>query len=351
MPPSTASRPASVRRAFDAGWSAAEVHEFLDVGLPDPGPPAADLPGRRRRAHLRHRAGRARRGVPARRRRGGADRAAPPPEGRVASGLRRLAPTVLVSTHARSTCCCRGCASSAPHRSSRRADGTVRVARPDLLRARTPRDRRTAGAERRPGGRPPGRRGHRDPGRRPGDRGATRGARDHRLPRRCAGRCSARRSRQRRTVWIGYVDNHGTLHRADRRPGRRRRRPAHGLRPPQRRHPRPSPCTGSPASARSTAAGGDPTLRSVEWRRGLRPVRRGAAGAGQRRPARRPARCGTLPRRPGVAGRPVHRPGRDRAAALPARAPAGLRGLRGGRHRRRSSAGSTSCSSGTRSPR
>ncbi len=62
----------SLRRGFDAGWSAAEVRDFLDRGLADPGAAAAGVPRRRRRPHLRQRPRRARRGVPARRRRGGA---------------------------------------------------------------------------------------------------------------------------------------------------------------------------------------------------------------------------------------------------------------------------------------
>ena len=74
----------SVRRAFDAGWAAHEVHAFLADGLTDAGAAAADLPRRRRRAHVRHGPGRSRRGLPARRRRGGPDRAPPPPARRLA---------------------------------------------------------------------------------------------------------------------------------------------------------------------------------------------------------------------------------------------------------------------------
>ena len=77
-------RPRRYAGRFDAGWAAHEVHAFLAVGVADPGAAAADLPRRRRRPHLRDGPGRARRGVPARRRRGRADRAAAPPAGRLA---------------------------------------------------------------------------------------------------------------------------------------------------------------------------------------------------------------------------------------------------------------------------
>ena len=56
--------------------------------LPHPGPPAADVPHRRHRPHLRDRPGRARRGLPPRRRRGRAVRAAGAPAG----GVPRAAP-------------------------------------------------------------------------------------------------------------------------------------------------------------------------------------------------------------------------------------------------------------------
>ena len=56
---------ASVRRAFDAGWAAHEVHAFLVGGLEDAGAATAHLPRRRRRPHVRHRPGRACRGLPA----------------------------------------------------------------------------------------------------------------------------------------------------------------------------------------------------------------------------------------------------------------------------------------------
>ncbi len=50
----------SVRRAFDAGWSATEVHDFVSATSRTPVPAVADLPGRRRLEAVRHPARRTR---------------------------------------------------------------------------------------------------------------------------------------------------------------------------------------------------------------------------------------------------------------------------------------------------
>ncbi|UUZ57808.1 helicase-associated domain-containing protein [Nocardioides sp. B-3] len=72
----------SVRRAFDAGWSALEVHDFVGSVSRTPVPQPLTYLVDDVRADLRHGPGRAGRGVPARRRRGRAHRAAAQPEGR-----------------------------------------------------------------------------------------------------------------------------------------------------------------------------------------------------------------------------------------------------------------------------
>ena len=74
--------PGSVRRALDTGWSAAEVHEFIGSVSRTPVPqPLSYLVDDTARTFGSD-PGRPRRGVPARRRRDRADRAAAPPEGR-----------------------------------------------------------------------------------------------------------------------------------------------------------------------------------------------------------------------------------------------------------------------------
>ena len=115
------------------------------VGVADAGAAAAHLPGRRHRPDLRLGAGRPRRGVPARRRRDRAHRAAAPPEGVRRSALRRLAPTVLVSTMPLDVLLPRlRELGAAPVVEAE--DGTVHVVRPDQRRARTPREHRGRGA-------------------------------------------------------------------------------------------------------------------------------------------------------------------------------------------------------------
>ena len=90
----------SVRRAFDAGWSAAEVHDFVSSTSRTPVPQSLTLPRRRRVPSLRHPARRSRGVVPAQRRRDRADRAgartrrgvpAAAPDRTDSGGLRRSA--------------------------------------------------------------------------------------------------------------------------------------------------------------------------------------------------------------------------------------------------------------------
>ena len=137
--------PASVRRALDSGWSAAELHEFLASVSRTPVPqPLTYLVDDTARTFGAIRVGQAESFLRA------DDEAAltellhHPRAGSL--GLRRIAPTVIVSDTPLDVLLPRlrelGAAPvvEAP-------DGTVRVARPDALRARTPRDQR-AGAVR-----------------------------------------------------------------------------------------------------------------------------------------------------------------------------------------------------------
>ena len=130
-------------------------------------------------------------------------------------GLRRLAPTVLISTTPLDVLLPRlRELGAAPVVEA--ADGTVRVTRPDLLRARTPREQRVRARE------------VRETVRvaavvtavRSGDRVARPSVR-HRAPTLTpSGSLAALRDAVEAgtTVLIGYVDNHGTASRPDRRP-------------------------------------------------------------------------------------------------------------------------------------
>ena len=199
--------PASVRRALDTGWSAVEIHDFLGSVSRTPVPqPLTYLVDDTARTFGTVRVGHAEAFLRA------DDEAALTellhhPQA-ASLGLRRIAPTVLVSSTPLDVLLPRlRDLGAAPVVEA--ADGTVRVARPDLLRARTPKDRRGSGG--------PGRAQTAQVAQvvnavRSGDRVAAsrppapapRSPRAARWP-----RC-ARRSRSGRTVLIGYVDNHGT---------------------------------------------------------------------------------------------------------------------------------------------
>ena len=133
---------------------------------------------------------------------------------------------------------------------------------------------------------------------------------------------------------IGYVDNHGTAHRADRRPGPGRGRLAHRPRPPQRRRAHSSRCTGSRTVTRSTSPRG--RLERPRTGGAVRRLRTWTSSGTPRR--RRPCStrsCPTSTRswRHLVGARVARTAGAPTATCmllrqLPARAAAGLRGLR-----------------------
>jgi hypothetical protein len=137
--------PGSVRRALDVGWSAAEVHEFLGAVSRTPVPqPLTYLVDDTVRTFGTIRVGQAESFLRADDESALSELMHHP---RAASlGLRRLAPTVLVSTTPVDVLLPRlRELGAAPVVEA--ADGTVRVTRPDLLRARTPRDQRAAPRE------------------------------------------------------------------------------------------------------------------------------------------------------------------------------------------------------------
>lgn len=132
--------PASVRRALDTGWSAVEIHDFLGQVSRTPVPqPLAYLVDDTARTFGTVRVGHAEAFLRA------DDEAALTellhhPQA-TSLGLRRIAPTVLVCSTPLDVLLPRlRDLGAAPVVEA--ADGTVRVARPDLLRARTPKDRR-----------------------------------------------------------------------------------------------------------------------------------------------------------------------------------------------------------------
>ena len=109
-----------------------------------PVPQPLDLPRRRHGPHLRQRPGRPRGGVPARRRRGRARRAAAPPAGALARPAPARPDRAIATTPIDVLLPRLRELGAAPVVEA--ADGTVRVSRPDLLRARSRRGRRPAGA-------------------------------------------------------------------------------------------------------------------------------------------------------------------------------------------------------------
>ena len=137
--------PGSVRRALDVGWSAVEIHEFLGTVSRTPVPqPLSYLVDDTVRTFGTIRVGHAEAFLRA------------DDEGALsellhhpaasALGLRRIAPTVLISDTPLDVLLPRlRDLGAAPVVEG--ADGTVRVTRPDLLRARAPRERRTAPAQ------------------------------------------------------------------------------------------------------------------------------------------------------------------------------------------------------------
>ena len=198
--------PESVRRAFDSGWSAVEVKDFLRESSRTPVPQALDFLV----DDVSRRFGTVRVGVAESFLRSDDETAltellhhrdAP------ALRLRRIAPTVLVSDLPLQVLLPRlREIGGAPVVEA--ADGTVRVARPEEFRARTPRQRRAVGRDAarqaartaavvaavRAGDRAAAERPARGPATTPADVMAV--LRDA--------------VESRREVWIGYLDNHGT---------------------------------------------------------------------------------------------------------------------------------------------
>ena len=197
--------PESVRRALDVGWSAAELHVFLDTVSRTPVPqPLTYLVDDTVRRFGTIRVGHAESFLRSDDETALAELLHHPSAASL--GLRRIAPTVVVSTVPLDVLLPRlRELGAAPVVEA--ADGTVRVLRPDALRARTPKARRTAAAN------------ARDTARvasaitaiRAGDRaGAARpAAREQLTP---SGSLAALRDAVEAgtPVLIGYVDNHGT---------------------------------------------------------------------------------------------------------------------------------------------
>ncbi len=196
---------ASVRRALDVGWTSAELHAFLDQVSRTPVPqPLTYLVDDTVRTFGAVRVGHAEAFLRA------DDEAAltellhHPKAGQL--GLRRIAPTVLISTVSIDVLLPRlRDLGAAPVLES--ADGSVQVSRPDVLRARPPRERR------------PAVRSVRESARvasvvtaiRSGDRAASSRPASAAAPLTPSGALAALREAMERetTVLIGYVDNHG----------------------------------------------------------------------------------------------------------------------------------------------
>jgi len=196
----------SVRRAFDSGWSAIEVREFLSESSRTPVPQALDFLVE----DVSRRFGTLRAGVAESFLRSDDETAltellhhrdAP------ALRLRRIAPTVLVSDVPLQVLLPRlRELGAAPVVEA--ADGTVRVARPEEFRARTPRQTRTAGRD---AARQAARTSAVVSAVRAGDRAAA--MRPSRGPATTPADVVALLRdavESRREVWIGYLDNHGT---------------------------------------------------------------------------------------------------------------------------------------------
>ena len=200
-------RPGSVRRALDAGWTAAELHTFLGEVSATPVPqPLRYLVDDAARTFGTVRVGHASAFLRA------DDEAALTTllhDRRAAAlGLRRIAPTVLI-THTPADLLLPRLRELGVAPVVEGEDGTVRVARPDRRRARTPRDRRPdAAASARAEAQLAAvvtavRAGDRAASARPGRTGATT------TP--SAAMAVLREAVEADTpVWIGYVDGHGT---------------------------------------------------------------------------------------------------------------------------------------------
>jgi hypothetical protein len=199
--------PGSVRRALDTGWTAAEVHDFVASVSRTPVPqPLTYLVDDAARTFGTVRVGHAEAFLRA------DDEAALTEilhHPKAASlGLRRIAPTVLVSPTPLDVLLPRlRDLGAAPVVEA--ADGTVHVARPDVLRARTPREHRSRGAR---SARDTAHAAHAVTAIRAGDRAETSRPGTPATSLSPSGAMAALRDavEARATVLIGYVDNQGT---------------------------------------------------------------------------------------------------------------------------------------------
>ena len=332
-----------MRRALDAGWTALEVHDFLGSVSRTPVPqPLTYLVDDTARTFGTVRVGHAEAFLRADDETALTELLHHPKAGPL--GLRRLAPTVLVSTMPARRAA--AAAARARRRAGRRGAGRHRAGRPP---------RPAAGAH--PAGRTQPARPHRPRaapgvsavvtairGRRPGRRQPARRAAGADPP---TGSLAALREAVEAgdTVLIGYVDNHGTS--------------SERVVDPVRveggwltAHDHRSDDVRTFAVHRITAVRPVSPAETVDLERGLHPVRRGVGRAAQRRPRRRRRAGGaTSPTASGCTP-PVTRPATAAAAQVPARAAPGLRGRPSRRPRaRRWSRGSTSCWPSTRSRR
>jgi Helicase conserved C-terminal domain/WYL domain len=198
--------PGSVRRAFDVGWSATEVHDFIASVSRTPVPqPLTYLVDDVSRTFGTLRVGHAEAFLRADDEAALAELMHDPRAGTL--GLRRIAPTVLVSSTPLDVLLPRlRELGAAPVVEA--ADGTVRVARPDLLRARSPRARRGAGQH---AARESSQVSAALSAVRSGDRAAEVRPTQAAEPTTPSGALAMLRdaAEGRRAVQIGYVDNHG----------------------------------------------------------------------------------------------------------------------------------------------
>lgn len=199
--------PGSVRRALDTGWSAAEVHEFVGSVSRTPVPqPLSYLVDDTARTFGSIRVGHAEAFLRADDETALAELLHHPKAGTL--GLRRIAPTVLISSTPLDVLLPRlRELGAAPVVEAE--DGTVHVARPDLLRARTPREHRTSAVR---AAREGAHVAHAVTAIRAGDRAETSRPAAPAETLSPSGSMAALREaiEAQETVLIGYVDNQGT---------------------------------------------------------------------------------------------------------------------------------------------
>ena len=199
--------PGSVRRALDVGWSAAEIHEFIGSVSRTPVPqPLAYLVDDTARTFGTVRVGHAEAFLRADDETALSELLHHPKAGPL--GLRRIAPTVLITSTPLDVLLPRLRELGASP-VVEAADGTVRVARPDQLRARTPKEHRRPHVRQ---ARETAHVAHVVTAVRAGDRAALVRPVDTATTLSPSGSMAALREAidAGATVLIGYVDNHGT---------------------------------------------------------------------------------------------------------------------------------------------